>query len=537
MKKGNRMQTKKIVLFFWIISLFLFPQKLFSLTDICCEACRPLCGKTFLPIRSQNTNAARHFVGHHLLKLRHNMETINGVFTLTPQYGQSFKPCHIAQYFFATDTLRFSGSQIENRGECDILADYFGLSQTFEGTARLKPQIKTFLLDIDFFLGLDRLKKGLYFEAYAPVVRTKWSMCICEEIINSGVDTPFVENYMAPQEITPPVSSIATALHGGVAWGDVREGIKFGRFTNCAKETKVADVTLVLGYLIVNKERGYAGLNLRGTIPTGTRPQGVYIFEPVVGNGRHAEVGVGFVGQINIWEKDGDQQLAMHVDTNFTHLFKAKQCRSFDLCRDGCPNYISRYMLLKCFDTNGGYSGVTVPAINVTTLCCDVKVDFQADLNLMFAYTNRSWEFDFGYNAWIRTHEKICLLDSIALSRYRLKGIQDVNNLGVNNTQSGATIYGNNFDFQEEVADANSPVFISNADIDICSASAPLALTHKFYWHVSHAWRKTDEKRFIPLLGIGGQLEFESVKPRDVHPYKNTLNQWALWLKGGFAFS
>ena len=527
------MKIKKRILL--LLILLLQSQNIKSIQESCCDGCIPLCGKSFFPIRSQNTNAARLFVGNHLLKLRHDAKKTNGVFTLTPEYIQSFRPRHIAQYFFGKDTIRFSGSQVENRGDCNVLADYFGLSPAFDGVAKFKPQIKTFLLDIDFFLGLDRLKKGLYFEAYAPLVTTKWGMCICEDIIETGCDTPYPASYMAPESISAPIYSISKALNGNVAFGDIKEGIKFGKFCNCLRETKVADVTLVLGYLLVNKERGYAGLNLRGTIPTGTRPSSVYIFEPIAGNGRHAEVGVGFIGQIDLWQKDGNQRLAMHVDINFTHLFKARQCRSFDFCN----KCLSRYMLLKCYDENGQYSGVSLPAINITTLPCEVKIDFQADINIMFTYLKKNWEFDFGYNAWLRSHERICLCDcnAIAPQRYALKGIQDVSELAVNNTQSNATIYGNYFSDQAEVADQNPPVFISCADLDICSASSPLAFTHKFYWHFSHAWGKTEDKRAIPFLGIGGQVEFESVKPRDIYPYQNTLYQWGLWVKGGFAFN
>jgi len=528
------MKIKKRIL---LLTLFLLPsQNIYAIQQFCCDGCTFLCGKSFFPIRSQNTNTARRSVGNHSLKFRNDVEKTNGVFTLTPEYMQSFAPRNIAQYFFATDIIRFSGSQVENRGDCDILADYFGLSTTFDGVAKFKPQIKTFLLDIDFFLGLDRLTKGLYFEFFAPLVTTQWSMCVCEDVANNGSDTPYPAGYMSPESIAAPSCSIAKSLRGNVSFGDIKQGIRFGKFCgNGIRETKLADITLVLGYLLVNRERGYAGFNLRGTIPTGTRPASIYIFEPIAGNGRHAEAGVGFVGQIDLWQKDGDQRLAMHVDINFTHLFRTRQCRSFDFCN----KCLSRYTLLKCFDENGGYSGVTVPAINVTTLPCKVRVDFQADINIMFAYLKKDWEFDFGYNAWLRSHERICLCDCNAIppQRYALKGIQDVSNLAVNDTQSNATIHGNYLSDQSEVADQNPPVFISSADLDICSASGPLAFTHKFYWHLSRAWGKMEDKRVVPFLGIGGQIEFESEKPRDTYPYQNTLYQWGLWLKGGFAFN
>jgi len=517
-------------------------------------SCEVLYGKSFFAPRAQSTNSIRQAVGHHLLRHDHSRDSFSGTFTITPEYSQSFKSTHLAEYFFGTDQLTFSGSAIEDRTENDILADYFGLSPEFKGCIKLKPKIKTFLLDFDLFLGLDNIRKGLYFELYTPVVTTRWSICSKEEILSSGIESPFPENYMDEQSITAPVTCIKKALAGEISFGDVTEGIKCGKIGCPDRETKIADVTLVLGYLFINRENGYVGVNIRTTAPTGTRPNSNYLFEPIAGNGRHWELGFGFTGQVMIWEKSGDQSLALHFDTNFTHLFKAKQCRSFDFCQNG---FGSRYILLKEFDEAGTYTGTTVPAINKTTLRCNVRIDFQADINIMFVYNNKNWEFDFGYNGWIRSRERICLLDSIEHYRFGLKGIQNVtitaeepggNNSGeyknmhnsnkepINTTQNCSTIYGNQFEDQEEVVDPTPPVFISNNDLDISSAESPRALTHKLYAHLSYAWKK-ENRRLTPYFGGGWQIEFESVKPRCAQPYKNTLSQWSLWLKGGFAFS
>jgi len=490
-----------------------------------------LTGKTFFHPRSQNTNTVRRAVGQHDFRHRFECDSYNGTFSIIPQYSQSFKPYHIAEYFFGTDTLLFSGSQVTFRGPHNILADYFGLSTEFESALRIKPQIDTFLLDFDLFFGLDQLREGLFFQAYTPLVRTNWKLCLAEAIEATGVCTNFPARYMDEPQVTPAVASATRALQGGITWGDVTEGIQCGKFCCEQKETKLADVTLALGYVFLNRENGYVGTKVFTTIPTGTRASGKYFFEPVIGNGHHWELGVGFMGRGLIWEKDGEQEVWFHFDADFTHLFKSCQCRSFDFCRN-C--WGSRYILLKEFDNTGAYTGHLVPAINVTTLKCKVSIDFQADVNLMFAYLNKNWEFDFGYNAWVRSHEKICLVDSIERNRYGLKGIQNVDGLNAPSTESCATIYGNYLALQDQVADKN-PVFISTEDLDICSASSPLSITHKLYAHVDYAWEDCD-RRITPYVGGGGSVEFESIKPRCSLPYRNTLQQWALWLKTGFAF-
>jgi len=495
-------------------------------------------GRSFFHPRSQNTNVVRQAVGQHNLRHRHDYDTVNGTFSVIPQYSQSFKPFRIAQYLFGCDCLSFSGSMVTtstsarcpNRPGCHILADYFGLSPKFEGRVTFKPEIKTFLADFDLFIDLTR---GAYFEINAPLVTTRWNICLAQEVFNNGIKDPFPAGYMADGIVQPPITSLCKALGGDISFGDVKQGIQFGKIGCCCRETKIADVNMVLGWIVVNRENGYAGLNLRVTAPTGTRATSYCLFEPIIGNGHHWEIGVGFVGQSLIWEKDANQTLHFHVDANFTHLMYAEQRRSFDFA---CNGFLSRYMLLKAFDSHGNYTGTCLPAINVTSLCCKVKIDFQADINLMFAYNKDNFEFDFGYNGWIRSREKICLIDSIPRERYGIKGIQNVSGTDANKTESQATICGEQFQCQEEVADRISPQYIKTSDLCVESAESPKSITHKLYFNVSRAWGKVEDKKYIPYLGVGGDIEFESINPRWELPYKNTLYQWALWLKGGFAY-
>jgi len=504
----------------------------------CCT--QPLCGKSFFQQRSQNTNTARRAVGHHNFKYTYECGCANGLLAITPEYSKSFKPYRMAQYFFGQNCINFTGSMVTQRSDFDVLADYFGLSPEFESSISIKPKVKTFLIDFDLYLNL---YKGFYVQLYSPIVHTNWGIRICEDLENCAPDVPFPAGYMADEAVDPAAGSVTKALKGGLTFGDVTTGMKFGKFCCEKTTTKLADVTLALGYIFLQREKGYFGANIFATAPTGTRPKSIYLFEPIAGNGKHWEFGIGFTGQVLIWEKDGNKTLHLHTDANFSHLFWAKQCRSFDFkcgpaLATNCytqDRFASRYMLLKEFDSNGAYTGTLVPAINVTTLGCKVKSNFQMDLNIMFAYNHRNWEFDFGYNAWLRSHEKICLCEDIPEYRYGFKGIQNVSNLDAEVTQCSATIYGNSFADQAAVADDVFPQFVSTSDLDLCSASTPLSFTHKLYCHLSYAFEK-EERCTTPYVGIGSNVEFESVEPRYLDLEKNTLYQWALWLKFGFDY-
>ncbi len=260
----------------------------------------------------------------------------------------------------------------------------------------------------------------------------------------------------------------------------------------------------------------------------------------MIGNGKHWEIGGGFAGRILVWEADGEQELSVFTEINFTHLCRARQCRSFDLCL--CPDgFGSRFILLKQFDSSGNYTSTLLPTINVTTLSCDVRIDLQFEFLLMLGYTYNGFVADLGYNGWIRSKERISLCEGIPPRTYGLKGIQNVATIAGQpslTTQSHATLHGNYFSDMALVADPDSPQFISTADINVDSAASPMVLTHKIFGHISYGWEEMHANWCMPFLGIGTSVEFEGINTADTKkPNRNTLSQWAIWAKGGIAFS
>ena len=79
----------------------------------------------------------------------------------------------MAEYFFGSTGLTFTGSQVANRPR-DLLADEFGLPTTFQGSALIFPRIDNVILDFNYQIGLDEWLYGLYFKCNAPIVNTRW---------------------------------------------------------------------------------------------------------------------------------------------------------------------------------------------------------------------------------------------------------------------------------------------------------------------------------------------------------------------------
>lgn len=512
----------------------LYALLVFSLTLLATfnnNAAPALDGVSFFSPRPQNVNAARDIAGWHPHIHKFGAEKTYVVFAIVPAFNQSVRAERIARALFNTDTLSIAGSQVVGRGTHNILADLFGLSPAFQSTVKLKPLIRSLVVDAGIYIGLDSWVKGLYVRAHAPATWTKWNLQLKEDVFDNGSGTPFPAGYMDIGEVTPAAQSFIEAIKGELTFGQVQEGIAFGKIDGAQSKSGLADIHLALGWNFILRETEHAGLNIFISAPTGSRPKGEFLFEPLVGHVKHWACGIGFTGHVVVWEKDADQEVGLFVDINLSHLFRAKQKRSFDLKENG---FGSRYLLLKEFDATGAFTGKVIPAINKTTLDCTVRADIMADIVFMFGYTYKGIVFDIGYNGWIRSKEKISLKGAIEQNRFGIKGIQNVTNI---NTQSTATLTGNNLADQNNLADDPSPQFISTEDINAKSAASPLLITHKLFFHLGHTWHEWDNHKAVPFIGVGVEIEFEGINERNTaQPDKTTMGQWGVWGKGGFSF-
>src|SRR4030095_268783 len=481
--------------------------------------------------RSQDRNAARDIVDWHRYIHRWDAEKNYSALSFTPQYNQSLRPERMSLVLFNSDTFSLSGSQIPGRADTqELLADYFGLSPAFASDSYFKPVIRNFIFDMALYIGFDSWVKGLYLQLRGPAVWTQWNLKLSEEILEEGLTTPFPPGYMAENAVEAPYHSFTQAMKGLVPFGQV-EKLRYGKICQAQTLKGLAALEIVLGYDFIRRETSHVGFNVRASAPTGSRPKGIFFFEPRVGCGKNWQVGIGFTGHTRLWEKDEEQELSMYVDCNFINLIKAHQHRSFDFKKNG---FFSRYILAKEFDKNGEFTEKILPAINFTTLKCNVHNSIMVDMVFMFGYTYNNFLFDIGYNGWIRSREKISLLECIPQKKYGLKGVQfAVNTITEqpdNTTESLATI----FETGPIISDGPFPVFVTTNDIYVKSAASPLILTQKLFWHFAYAWPQKDTHEYSPFLGIGAEIEFEGINSRNAYqPANTTMGQASVWLKGG----
>jgi hypothetical protein len=478
-------------------------------------------GKTFFNQRSQGSNLARWIAGqgHHT----HLCDTdcVNGSLAITPNYEQTFNEKELGEYFFfnGTNTMRFGPEGAEG---VDVFARNFFLNDQFDGSVTARPRVRNFIVDINFFLGLDEWVRGLYFRVDVPINWTSWDMRLTETRTTAGTEIA-ANKFGNTGAAASPLNSIIEAWKGTTLspnnFPDLKQQMRYARIDGKQTKTSVADVTFVLGYDFICNECSHFGFNLQVVAPTGTRPDAEFVFEPIVGNGRHVELGGGLSGHYVLWDNGCDQSFSVFFEGFANHMFRAKQKRTFDLKQNGIG---SRYLLFKRFDDAGNYAGEILFGPNVLTRDVKVRNNVHGEAALMFDYQNCGFTFDVGYNIWGRTEDQITITEGIPANTYGVQGNTDTAGSAINDTQSKADIKGN-----FGATDNPSPVFITTDDIDVDSARHPGAVSHKLFTHLAYTWENCD---YLPFLGLGGEVEFSG---RD----NRALDQWGIWVKGGFTFS
>lgn len=557
---------------------------------------------TFFAPRSQALNSVRDLVGTQRLIPRQypgaslwpckedkNCDKSFTVLSAAVEYNRSFNPDRMSQYLFGCNPcLTFSGSQVPYRGANDILADYFGLPSDFQSTVSFNPIISNVILDLNGFWGMDDWVPGLYFQLHVPLVHTRWDLNMCETVQDQGSDF-FPAGYMGPNRINRDqlASNVTQALQGSTRFGDMSDPLRFGKVgCESQKLTCISEIHATLGWNYVAAETWHVGFGLRSALRTPGVSTAQWLFEPIVGNCGHFELGGSITSHWDFWERE-NHKLSMYLDANITHLFSSTQMRSFDLTNGNG----SRYMLLQSFVSPGysienddditplsQYQGCLTPAINQTTLATQTSFGVQGDMVLKFSYHYKHWEFDLGYNFFGRSAEKAGCRQALPSNAFAIKGDAQIYGFDVNDapiqlsaSQSNATINAgqgitnfvapnqfrninadnaalaftrnsspitqlntddaSDLDItQDQVSSSFNPILLTDENINVCSGLMPRALSNKFFVNISHIWQ--DVQCIVPYACVGASGEWSQGDALN----NSTDSQWAVWVKGGITY-
>ena len=303
-----------------------------------------------------------------------DMYSLYGTMDIGLGYLRSFRPNRIAQCLFGddlicndicTNTIKIQGSEVANRDPKAWLADYFYLNCEYDGSFSINPVIQNVVVDLDLYLGFNGRLENMYFRLYGPINWTKWQTKFCPNDPSMVLTSSCSTGYFTPTGDEVLLDSIADYFCGkapksvdfivkaeGQETADFEDSIifqplKFAKMPNCDK-TKVgfADLRAELGWNFIQNEDYHLGIGIHAAAPTGNKRKAEFVMNPVVGNGNHWELGGTVHGHHIFWRsKDEEKQFGFYVDAVITHLFKAKEQRTFDLL---CNNN-SRYMLATKF--------------------------------------------------------------------------------------------------------------------------------------------------------------------------------------------
>jgi hypothetical protein len=473
--------------------------------------------------RSQSFNTARQIVGWNNPDWginRKPQESEYTSFNLIFEYTRTFRSNALAYSLFGNDlmcgscddaALAISGSDVQERGANDWLADYFGLPRDFQSTVSFQPIISNFILDFSFYASLNAWVDGMYFRIHGPFVHTKWNLnaneCITEPgeigyfqgyfsseavpttnlnknfLAYANGATPHINNNYDlygeayclagtypfgpsgdPRGIAPfsaPPSNPVCSPLGDITW----QSLCCSRINNpcdCDNDglarNGFGELRFVLGYNFINDNDGdyHLGLGIYTAAPTGTKvgdqdecnSKGRYLFQPIVGNGHHWELGGQVTAHYIGWRNEEEtKSFGLYIEANISHLFTAHQIRCFDLCSAGNN---SRYMLAEKLASNVNslpgvnratgappeldplgleFGNVYAPVANITRSRINSSIGAQGDVAFSFAYQYNNFQWDIGYNFWARSCEKISLNKdccSEPVEQWALKGDQRV---------------------------------------------------------------------------------------------------------------
>lgn len=545
--------------------------------------------KTFFSPRSQSVNGALELVGwESLIHLDDGRDRWYMTWALTPLYSRSLVPKQLAQFLFGSPCFIVSGSRVPDRSATDVLGDYFGLSPNYKSSVSVEPAIGSFLMDFNWFIGLDEVLSGLYVQFHLPIVHTTWDLGLTECVLITGTQ-PQPAGYMASQDVaaTTLPKTFKQSLHGHTTFGDMREPLKYGKVFDRQTLTHTSDIQVSVGWDFLLSDWYHFGIFARGVLATGNTPDSHFLFEAIAGNCGCWEAGAGFTGHVQLWQSwDEDQVLALYCFAWASHLFANHQRRSYDFITNG-PG--SRYMLVERFNSPSQdlfvgspagpavanqYQGRLLPAINITTLKSIISVPVQANGVLKLAYSWGPFEFDVGYDVWYRHAERLHCRTKIPTNAFAFKGDAQVygfemaglgNAIALSATQQQATINAgqgtaniqltnNNadnpviaastaglltqvtpqdaalFGIMPSAVNSSSPgLTVLDSDINEQSGLLPKALSHKIFANFNTIWDFTTVQ---PYLGIGFAGEVAHTCSSDNSGY----TQWSIWMRGGLSY-
>lgn len=481
--------------------------------------------KTFLMPRSAGVNLPMEYTTFNELIQHKNGDFFGAHFQVVPFYMDSTNGSDIGKYFGIKDK---SSITLDIAGDINYRWMFHDAATTAAttGTIAFDPELQAYGARIDYYQDLEKILDGLYLKVALPIVHTETEMHPNATRGAGFLTNDFITNYF--NGTYGNNSPANTAVLGANA----QDKLQYAKIGGSHSETSVADIDVVLGYKIWDKEKFYFALNLGLTIPVGNDPDARWAFEPVVGNGNHWGFGGGLDAMVRLWKKN-DQDIKLTIVGNYRYLFSGTEKRTLGLKKaDGTKLDWSQYRYL-ADTTVAKNTQMVIPVANITTQDVKVETGSQLDAIAYFTYNNGGWTVDLGYNMFYKDSEDVSLknsdLDSTKyyVAHNTLNTATGVANPGV----AGGDGDGGGLVTETSIA-TNVPVVgllaagfqVKREHIDTAVAETPSQFTNKIFAGLGYNFK---EWEYPMMLGLGGAYEFAN---------DNAIENWQIWGKIGVKF-
>lgn len=411
----------------------------------------------------------------------------------------------------------------------DILAQHFNIftiNGTFRSQISIRPQTSQvgagFYLRKAFCMSEDK-GRGFFASASFPIIRVKNNLEFEENIINDGGGARF----NADENVV-----------GNMTEAFIQPEWQFGKISEFSlSKTGVADIELKIGYEWIQQEPFHLESYLGVLVPTGNLPNAEFLFEPIVGQGRHWGIILGNAIGVEIWRDDAkDRSLRVEYTGHTQYLFSNTQCRSVDLVCKPWSRYIELYrdqaqaITASTLSNSTQAANFATPGINILTLPIKVRPGFANNTTIAAVFNTHRFQIEGGYNLYVRQSE--CL----KLACPWQEGPAIKNRIGLGNTNPVRDITGNarleNITVNSTPGTGNRIAlgdykvnFIKEEDLDLTSAASPCVISQTVYVAAGYSCPDRD----IPLFGnIGGSFEFGNNNA--------VVERWTIWGKFGLSF-
>ncbi|MCK4499437.1 hypothetical protein KAU11_03005 [Candidatus Babeliales bacterium] len=411
-------------------------------------------------------------------------------------YKRSHDTDNMGKYFGIREQNSFTyaqGSVFPHLATEDLIHDNAGTRGALSGTLKLKPTRSVEGVRIGLYKNLN---DGYFVKANLPVLRVRHDLHEKTEAESTIGTTGLLD--LLSGSYSNPLSAND---------GNAQDALKYAKIDGQRKgDFGLGDCDITLGRRLLDEELFDCAVYARLTLPTSNEPESEFLFEPIRGNGKHWEFGVGMDGSFDLWS---DEQ--SHVELLFTldvaYGFEASEKRTFNSAVDikVVPPW-SRYMLIG----EKGKQGLQ-PLANISTISAKVSPGFQGEAMITVGYRTEHVAIDVGYDMYSREAESIVIKDWTD-DRYAF---------------THATLYSTADNFLDNVTHYLSGIdksTIQKSELDAQSASTPGSLTHTIFAGVGYM----AEQRGNFMGSVGTAYEWAREN--------SAISCISIWCKVGMAF-